>query len=360
MNKARVSTSFQPSGTQIPEEPNIFNKMRIALEIRYFRRMKKKRLFNTSEYKTLTELKEALEGTGFSVYPEMQLKNVMRLEKNDKISRKERNTLNTASFDFVVYSRESLPEFVVEFDGPHHSVYDEKRRADLRKNRLCVQSDLPLLRIDDSFLTKYEEISFLKFVVERFVAWKNKKKIISQDAKEHFLYVKSSEEIDYDDPWHDPTIIFNLDHPFPASVEIAVRLFKEHQIITTYIDDEIYHEATSNFPYIEFRRGKMGEWPISSYSRRIERTYLLEKNAEVSKGQFDCEKLHDLNIHVDYKWGSPTLDRNDDFQGDRIPSVLFQGIPGTSMSQVADHFCDYLALSEIEKWAKCRIDVIET
>jgi len=314
--------------------------------------MKKKKLFNTSEYKTVSELREALEGTGFYVHPEMQVKQVIELEKNENISNKERNTFNTASFDFVVYNIESLPEFVIEFDGPHHSAYIEKRKADLRKNRLCVRAGLPLLRIDDSFLTKYEEISFLKFIVERFVAWRNKIRIISQEIEEHLSYAASPKDIDYDDPWNDPSIIFDINHPFPASVEIAARLFKEHQIITTYVDDETYHVATSNYPYIEFRRDKMGGRPISEYSRRVERSYQLEKIIKNEEGQFDCENLHDLNVRVDYKWGSPAIDRNDVVQSDGIPTILFQGIPGTSMSELSDHFCDYLALSEIEKWAK--------
>lgn len=239
--------------------------------------MKKKKLFNTSEYKTVIELREALEGTGFYVHPEMQLKNVIKLEENDKISKEDRNTFNNASFDFVVYNKESFPEFVIEFDGPHHSVYIEKRKADLRKNRLCVQAGLPLLRIDDSFLRKYEEISFLKFIVVRFVAWRNKIRIISQEIEERLTFAASLKDIDYDDPWNVPSFIFDINHPFPATVEIAARLFKEHQVITTFVDDETYHAATNSCPYLEFRRDKMGGWPISEYSRSVERSYKLEK-----------------------------------------------------------------------------------
>lgn len=316
--------------------------------------MKKKKLFNTSEYKTVIELRDALEGTGFYIHPEMQVQKVIELEKNEKISKKERNTFNTASFDFVVYNKESLPEFVIEFDGPHHSAYIKKRKADLRKNRLCVLAGLPLLRIDDSFLSKYEEISFLNFIVERFVAWRNKIYIISQEIEERLSYAASPKDIDYDDPWNDPSIIFDISHPFPASVEIAERLFEAHEIITTYVDDETYRVATSKCPYFEFRRDKMGGWPISDYSRRVVRSYQLEKILQDAEGKFEYKKLHELSINVDYKWGSPTIDPNDIDQIDEIPSILFQGIPGTSMEELSDHLCDYLALNEIEKWANGR------
>lgn len=317
--------------------------------------MKKKKLFNTSEYKTVIELREALEGTGFYIHPEMQVNKVIELEKNEIISKKERNTFNTASLDFVVYNKESLPEFVIEFDGPHHSAYTKKREADFRKNRLCVLAGLPLLRIDDSFLTKYEEISFLKFIVERFVAWRSKIMVITQEIEECLSYAASPKDIDYDDPWNDPSTIFDINHPFPASVEVAVRLFKNHEIVTSYIDDETYHVATSKCPYIEFRRDKMGGWPISDYSRRVEHSYRLEKILQDAERKCDCEKLHELSINVDYKWGFPTFDRKNVNHFDEIPSILFQGIPGTSMSELSDHLCDYLALNEMEKWAKNRL-----
>ena len=313
--------------------------------------MKKRKLFNTSEYKTVIELRKAIEGTGFYIHPEMQVKKVIELEKHEVLSKKDKKTFDTASFDFAVYNSESLPEFVIEFDGPHHLTYRKKREADIRKNRLCSLANLPLLRIDDTLLTKYEKVSLLRFVLIRFVAWKKKASSISREIEERLPYASSSSESDYYDPWNDPSFIFDINHPFPASTEVAERLLKSFSIITSYIDDDTYHDSTSQWPYIEFRKDRMGGGPIGDDARRVEHTYRLEKNSQSSSGKFVSEKLHELNIRVDYKWRLPTFDNADSNHVDETPSILFQGIPGTSMSELADHLCDFLALRKIEEWA---------
>src|SRR5438128_9017082 len=87
------------------------------------------------------------------------------------INRQEKKTLHNASFDFVVYDQESIPQFAVEFDGPCHE-NEQKRKSDIRKNRLCSLANLQLLRIGDNFLTEYEKTTLLEYVVRRFVDWR--------------------------------------------------------------------------------------------------------------------------------------------------------------------------------------------
>ena len=82
--------------------------------------MKTKKLFNTSEYKTFTEILKALEGEGFYIYPEMQLRKVIEFDEGEIIPKKEKETFNTAYFDFVLYNDKMLPELEIEFDGPLH------------------------------------------------------------------------------------------------------------------------------------------------------------------------------------------------------------------------------------------------
>lgn len=307
--------------------------------------MKKKKLFNTSEYKTITELQEALYGTGYSVYPEIQVNNVLSFEDDDPLTKKDKKTLNTASFDFVVYNAENIPEFAVEFDGPCHSAYQKKRDSDFRKNKLCCIARLPLLRIDDSFLTKYEGLSFLKFVTERFLAWQTEIPVISNEIEERLSY-SYNKEIDYDDPSNDPTFVFDLNHPFPSSVELAARLYNDNRIVTNYLNDASYFDATSKYPYIEFRREGFGGWPVGYDNRMVERRYRLEKCYIDNTGKYATENIHELTVHVCYNWRLPTSDNSDFF-------ISFsQGIQGTSMNEIADNLCDYLALKKIEKWAQ--------
>ncbi|CCK80761.1 DUF2726 domain-containing protein [Desulfobacula toluolica] len=313
--------------------------------------MKKRKLFNTSEYKTVSELREALEGTDYYIHPEMQIKNVIELEINEKISKKDRRAFNNATFDFVVYNNNSIPEFVIEFDGPCHSE-PKKRQADYRKNIWCSLADLPILRIDDSFIAKYEKTTFLKFIVDRFVSWRTKSETIIREIEERVSFAESISDVDYGDPWNDPSVVFDLTHRFPASVEIATRLFENHKIVSNYLDDKTYHSATNNYPWVEFRRDRMGGGPIGDYARRVERTYKLERIYKKSNGKIGVEKIHELTTVVDYKWGAPTCGRYDINRNLEIPTVIFQGIPGTSVSELSDHFCDYLALDKLEKVTK--------
>jgi hypothetical protein len=145
--------------------------------------MRTKKLLNTSAYNTSRILEQALRDTGFRAYPELPLNLVLELDRST-LSRPERNTLNAASFDFVVYNEGSFPEFAVEFDGPDHRAYEKTIRADIRKNRLCCAAGLPLLRINDDFLTEYEKSSLLEFVVRRFVKWRNDQDQITERGRD--------------------------------------------------------------------------------------------------------------------------------------------------------------------------------
>src|SRR5215207_10642582 len=149
--------------------------------------MKTKKLFNTSAYKTSRILERVLNETGCRVYPELALSLVLDVD-GDALSRQEKKTLNTGSFDFVVYNEESFPEFAVEFDGPDHQMYEKTKQADIRKNLLCCKARLPLLRINDEFLTEYEKCSVLEYMVGRFVDWRNERERVAQeesDISEH-------------------------------------------------------------------------------------------------------------------------------------------------------------------------------
>lgn len=315
--------------------------------------MKTKRLFNTSEYKTFNEIRKSLEGEGFYIHPEMQVGRVIEPDEGERNTKSERNTFEKSFFDFVIYNKELYPEFVIEFDGPCHSDFKNRQR-DIRKNRICERANLPLLRIDDSLLTEYEEVSLLGYIIRRFVAYRNKIGNISREVNERLSCARSSGDVNYDDPWYDPGVIFDLNHPFPVSIEIAERLYKNYGIVTNHIDAETYHNATSQYPYLEYHwGGGSGDGPISNYARRLERRYRLEKHIQDSFGKYDSEKVHELSTIVDYSWGVPAGEETDARNiVSTISHVHFQCIPGTSMFQLAQHLCDFLAIRELEKWAK--------
>lgn len=309
--------------------------------------MRTKRLFNTSEYKTFGILRRALlQDTEFFPYPELPLNKVIEEEKGDDISKKEKATLNAASFDFVVYNRASLPQFAIEFDGPCHATDEKKQQSDARKNRLCGLAGLPLLRIDDAFLNEYEKTSLLEYVIGRFLAWSSGDDCLpsegSRQAEREIHPPDDSQEPEYED---DPSIMFDLGHPFPASIEVAKRLYSAYGIVTSETEGDDYDYATSRPSFLMFSHHTGGFKPIGDHHRVVERGYELRTYTRQTSGKCSSEQLHTLNETFRYQWQLPTTDHR----------IVFHGIPGTSMWELAEHLCDLRALSRLEKWAQLNL-----
>jgi len=316
--------------------------------------MKTKRLFNTSAYKTSRILERVFRETGFRVYPELALSMVLDVDR-DSLSRQEKNMLNSGSFDFVVYNEESFPEFAVEFDGPDHQTYEKTKQADIRKNLLCCKAGLPLLRINDEFLTEYEKSSLLEYVAQRFVDWRNGKEQISQDESEisNFLAETGASEEEYEDVM-DPQIMWDLGHPFPASLELAQVLYSTYGIVSSHIDSELYATATALPQFLFFQRERMGAEPIGLYHYKVERGYELRRMTRETSGKYQSEHVHFTSVAVSYQWRLPTVDveRLRASKELIIENAHGQELPGISMSELADHFCDFLALNKLREWTE--------
>jgi hypothetical protein len=274
---------------------------------------------------------------------------VVERDANEIISKKERDHLENATLDFVIYNKEMLPEFVIEFDGPCHN-NDRKQIQDIIKNRILAKARLPLLRIDDSLISGLGTTSLLKYLCERFLAWKSEKDDIENEIVDR-LPEKMSED-DYLDPWYDPTVVFDLRHPFPESIKIADRLYKQYNMISNFLDPDVYFSAGLRQDFVEFRRNRFGDGPLQDYSRRMERSYVLERHSHDDSGKLILEIIHELWVIADYVWGYPTGDGL--IFKDLVPSVHF-GIPGTSIDELMSSYCDYQALSQTEKWADEKI-----
>lgn len=317
--------------------------------------MRVKRLFNTSEYKTNKILQTVLRETGYTVRPELALNKVLQIEDNEVLSRPERNTLNNSSFDNVIYNDESWPEFAVEFDGPHHQ--DPKQRAsDIRKNLLCHKARFPLLRIGDEFLTEYEKTTLLEYLIQRFVAWKKDHRQISEAQEEigTYLVAGGAAEVEYEQ-LDDPLIMWDLLHPFPGSIEIAQALYTKYGIVTTHTDADVYEAAVSQAEYFFFQMEGSGGAPIGLYHYSVERRFGLRKMMRQASGRYDWEPMHSVSAAVSYQWRLPTAD----LFAPRSNSIAIfeetvhgQRLPGVSMQEVAEHFCDFLALRQLKSWAE--------
>jgi len=317
--------------------------------------MRVKRLFNTSEYKTNKILETALRGTGYTVRPELALNKVLQIDEDEVLSKPERNTLSSSSFDNVIYNAESWPEFAVEFDGPHHHQDAKQRASDIRKNLLCQKARFLLLRIGDEFLTEYEKTTLLEYLIQRFVAWKKDQSQISAAQEEigSYLAARGATELDYES-LDDPLIMWDLLHPFPGSTEIAQALYTKYGVVTSHIDPEVYEEAVSQAEYLFFQMEGSGAAPIGLYHYSAERRFGLRKMRRQALGRYDWEPMHSVTAAVSYQWRLPTADlfapvtnSNGIFE----ETVHGQQLPGISMQEVAEHFCDFLALRQLKAWA---------
>jgi hypothetical protein len=319
--------------------------------------MKTKKLLNTSAYKTSKILERALNNTGCRVYPELALSLVLD-KGEDSLSRPERNMLDNGSFDFVVYNENSFPEFAIEFDGPTHQLHEKSRQADIRKNSLCCKAGLPLLRINDEFLSEYEKHSLLEYMVGRFVAWRNERGQIAQeesDISEHLAATGASEE-EYEQMM-DPQIMWDLMHPFPASLELAKTLYSTYGVVSSHVDPDVYETATVQPEFLLFQRDGMGAEPIGLYHYKIERAYELRRMTQASSDSYRVERIHSESVTVSYQWRLPTVDVDALVASSQVivENAHGQNLPGISMSELADHFCDFLALNQLKGWVEQNI-----
>lgn len=321
--------------------------------------MKTKKLFNTSAYKTSRILEEALRDTGFRVYPELALNLVLELDRST-LSRQERNTLNTASFDFVVYNEASFPEFAIEFDGPDHRTYEKTIRADIRKNRLCCGAGLPLLRINDDFLTEYEKSSLLEFVARRFVKWRNDQDQLTEEEAEihRFLTARGAAEEEYEEMM-EPQLIWDLEHQFPASRRLGEFLYTTYGIVNTHMTAEAFEAATGAPEYLMFGREWNGSSPLGLYHRRVQRGYDLTRMSRKTPTQYKTERVHEVSVAVTYQWRLQTVDLQEaDLKNFIVEYTHGQELAGTSTEELADHFCDFLALNQLKAWAEVNLKTI--
>ncbi len=117
--------------------------------------MARKKIFNPSEEITHIKLKIICEEYGTSVYPKVRIADILPID-NSGISSEDYGFALKSHFDFVVADSNHTPVFVVEFDGPTHTLPSQKKRDD-RKDKLCDRFEFPILRINAKYLKKNTE-----------------------------------------------------------------------------------------------------------------------------------------------------------------------------------------------------------
>jgi hypothetical protein len=131
-------------------------------------------------------------------------------------------------------------------------------------------------------------------------------------------------------------------------------IYSTHGIVSCHIDHEVHAKATAQSTYLIFEFDGGGSSPIGLYHQSVSRRYELRRMIKETADTYRCERLHYLEVETSYRHNLPHVD----LSGTDPTKPLFifetvhgQDIPGISMNELADHFCDFLALDKLRVWA---------
>jgi len=322
----------------------------------------RKKILNTSEFKTSHTLNECLDGTGYYILPKQKVCEILDTHvENPPLSRKEKQSYNDASFDFVVVNGEGLAEFAVEFDGPIHEI---ERERDIRKNRLCHRAGLPLWRITDVELGEQEKHSILSFLVCRFLAHKREFQSIVKEIAEYVQTLSPEElgrltEDGFADPSIDPTVEFDFRHPFPGTVQIAERLLEKYGVVSRHAEKHMRECGADRLPHSIFCEVELpsggGEGFYTSATNKyavswVDPPFIGYKPLKENVVRRVCDEIQFsvlgvLPLEADY---APEESAIDYYCRTRKTPYSFQSIPGTSPFELVEHLGEYFAYKRIE------------
>lgn len=123
-------------------------------------------LLNKYEEITYEKLKALCDENGAHVFPKVRVADVLPIVSSG-ISNDLFGYALKAHFDFVICNSDYIPLFVVEFDGPVHTVSAMQKMRDAKKNLICNFFGLSLLRINARYLDqKYRDLDLLTYFVD--------------------------------------------------------------------------------------------------------------------------------------------------------------------------------------------------
>lgn len=126
---------------------------------------RRKSLLNQSERKTLLVLSKTASEHSAEVFTKVRIADALELA-GSKLSNDLFTYALKAHFDFVVgRGAEAKTLFAVEFDGPVHTSDASTINNDKKKEKLCLDLGLPLLRIDGGALRKIGQRPILGWLV---------------------------------------------------------------------------------------------------------------------------------------------------------------------------------------------------
>lgn len=332
--------------------------------------MKKKRILNMSEKRTEDILRRALADSGYRIFARLPLTKVLVREKGESLSKADRQFMESSELDFVIANADSIPEFAVEFDGPHHQSNPKQTERDVRKNRLCNMAKLPLWRITETELEDFDRYTILEFIVMRFLVWRDESDDIKRQIAEYCAALDTTQQKALTNSWIadpiiDPTVHFDIAHPFPQTEAVAKRLLKKYGVVSLFVEPilrgapkrqfrlfcDVFawsherfesHDLVVRCDYVICRskRPFSGIMSILSEDDR--------KSSDVlKKGFLDFRVRASLPIVNDYDASEAPFEY---FMRNRKIPISFPSLPGVTPHDIGETMSEYLGLREVEKW----------
>lgn len=334
-------------------------------------RMKKQRILNASEARTEDLLRGALAGTGYRVFARLPLAKVLQREHAETLTRQDRRFLESSELDFVVANANCIAEFAVEFDGPFHQL-DEVEGRDVRKNKLCSLAKLPLWRITDTELEEFDRYTILEFIIMRFLAWRAESDDINRRIAE---YVSTLDEPQKDalveggiaDPMIDPTVHFDIAHPFPRTRDAARRLLDRHGIVSLMTQPFLKRVLPAK-PFQLFADVfAPSQERFDGHDLVVRCDYMVSRSEEPFFGTKTIANGQDRNssqiVHkgaIDFRLRA-LLPIVSDYDPNETPieyflrtgemPISFPELPGVTPHDIGETVSEYLGFREVEKWA---------
>lgn len=327
-----------------------------------------------SEVRTRRILCAALERKGYRVNPAVRVSDALEIDSQE-LREDDWHCFRTMHFDFVVTQGDDLtPQFVVEFDGPHHKSDSTAERLDAVKNKFCMDAGLPILRISSQELESHEHVSVLGWIVERWAAARLEYPAIVREMQERWELlaedcpVAAETEEFYDRLFDcDPSVWFDLRHPYPARLTITHRLRR----LGIAGPDMIPREAAEanragRRIWAQWMPVGGGDGPDPPFSlewrattRRIEVIpWEIPETWSERRTLFSSAHTVRTRCALPVGWNAPDFLRDlvdsDPSTEPLIAPFWYTELPGAPRSEIARGLAEYLALRDIEQWASQR------
>jgi len=322
------------------------------------RSMNKRTLLMHREPQVEAILLRQLSNHGYRVYPKMALSDVIGKDRGEFLPQRDFEYLCRAHLDFVV-AKEHQPIFAVEFDGALHLTDPDTRSRDVIKNRLCRDAELPLLRISGAEIVPDERLTLLDYIVMRHVAWCNEIDGIDSDIREFVEALGSNATFDNLELQCDAGFQFDLKHPYPGSLAVLDRLWRDYRLAWEGDEFERCREASYLCTVQLFRFD--GDFRDGYHTcEMIPRVWRNGKPAVAmfeSAVRVSVREWLPVALHVPSQGavivgpGAVSLGEAMRQLDERVRAVWQPRIPGADPINIAENYARHKGFRAIEQWA---------